>query len=79
VLDMAGVPGLDTSAAAGLRELHDGLQTRNVSLEIARAAEPLEAAMGRLGLVELIGSDHFHGTVTAAVEAVAGPGAPPGR
>ena len=71
VLDMAGVPGLDSSAAAGLRELHDGLLARNVSLEIARATDPLEAAMDRLGLVELIGTDHFHGTVTSAVESVA--------
>ena len=72
VLDMAGVPGLDSSAAAGLRELHNGLLARNVSLEIARATDPLEAAMARLGLVELVGPDHFHGTVTAAVESVAG-------
>ena len=54
-----------------LRELHDGLLARNVSLEIARATDPLEATMDRLGLVELIGADHFHGTVTSAVEAVA--------
>jgi hypothetical protein len=37
-----------------LRELHDGLLARNVSLEIARATDTLEAAMDRLGLVELI-------------------------
>ena len=70
VLDMAGVPGLDSSAAAGLRELHDGLLTRSVSLQIARATDPLEAAMARLGLVELIGTDNFYGTVTFAVESV---------
>jgi hypothetical protein len=29
--------------------------------------------MDRLGLLELIGRDHFHGTVTAAVESVAVP------
>jgi high affinity sulfate transporter 1 len=74
VLDMAGVPGLDSSAAAGLRELHHGLLARNVSLHIARARDPLEAAMGRLGLLELIGADHFHGTVTAAVESAAAAG-----
>ena len=72
VLDMAGVPGIDATAATGLRELHHGLSARHVSLEIARATDPLETAMQRLGLVELIGADHFHGTVTAAVEAVAG-------
>ena len=72
VLDMAGVPGLDASAAAGLRELHGGLMARNVSLDVARATDPLEGAMDRLGLVELIGPDHFHSTVTSAVESVVG-------
>lgn len=71
VLDMAGVPGVDSSAATGLRELHDGLLARNVSLEIARATDSLEAAMDRLGLVELIGTDHIHGTVISAVESAA--------
>jgi len=73
VLDMAGVPDIDASAATGLREVHDGLSARNVSLEIAKATDPLEATMDRLGLVELIGPDHFHATVTAGVEAVARP------
>ncbi len=72
ILDMAGVPGLDSSAAAGLRELYDGLLARNVNLHIARATEPLEAALDRLGLIEMIGEDHLHSTVTAAVEASAG-------
>ena len=72
VLDMAGVPGLDSSAAAGLRDVHHGLLARNVSLHVARATDPLEAAMDRLGLVELIGADHFHATVTTAVESAAG-------
>jgi len=72
VLDMAGVPGVDASAAAGLRELYSGLLARNVSLEVARATDPLEAGMARFGLVDLIGPAHFHGTVTSAVESVAG-------
>ena len=71
VLDMAGVPGVDSTAATGLRELHEGLLARNVSLEIARATDSLEAAMDRLGLVELIGTDHIHGTVISAVESAA--------
>jgi len=69
---MAGMPGVDASAAAGLRELHSGLLARNVSLEIARPTDPLEAAMARFGLVDLIGAAHFHSTVTSAVESVAG-------
>ncbi len=73
ILDVAGVPGLDSSAAAGLRELHDGLLARNVTLHIARATDPLIAAMDRLGVVELIGADNFHGTVISAVESAARP------
>ena len=46
VLDMAGVPDVDSSAATGLRELHDGLLARNVSLQIARATDPLEDGDG---------------------------------
>jgi hypothetical protein len=51
VLDMRGVPGVDSSAATGLRELHDGLLARNVSLEIAPATDSLETAMDRLGSI----------------------------
>lgn len=65
--------GVDSSAATGLRELHDGLLARNVSLEIARATDSLETAMDRLGLVELIGTDHIHGTVISPVESAARP------
>ena len=43
-----------------------------MSLEVARATDPLEAGMARFGLVDLIGPAHFHGTVTSAVESVAG-------
>lgn len=78
VLDMAGVPGVDSSAATGLRELHDGLLARNVDMRLARATDPLEAALGRFGLIEMLGQDHLHSTVTAAVEAAAGTTAPSG-
>jgi SulP family sulfate permease len=73
VLDMAGVPEVDSSAPTGLRELHDGLLARNVGLEIARATDSLETPMDGLGLVELIGTDHIHGTVISAVESVSRP------
>ena len=47
------------------RELHRGGLARRLQGEDA-----LEAAMARLGLVELIGTDNFYGTVTFAVESV---------
>ncbi|MFZ0325172.1 MAG: SulP family inorganic anion transporter [Actinomycetes bacterium] len=70
VLDVESVPGVDASAASALRELHEGLARRNVTLEIARATDGLEAVLRRFGLVDLIGPQHFHATVTAAVESV---------
>ena len=36
---------------------------------MARAAQELRNHLDSVGLVEAIGPDHFHGTVTAAVEA----------
>jgi len=72
LLDLAAVPGMDASAAAGMRELHAGLAARGVSLEVARAAHPLKEAMDRLGLVDLLGPQRFHATLATGVESVAG-------
>ena len=47
----------------------DGLRERNIELHLARATLELRERLDSVGLVETIGADHFHGTVTAAVEA----------
>ena len=47
----------------------DGLRERNIEVHVARAALSLRRDLDSVGLVEAIGADHFHGTVTAAVDA----------
>jgi high affinity sulfate transporter 1 len=74
VLDAAMVSGVDAAAVGALRELHDGLTGRSISFEVARATVELRAQFDETGLTGLIGAEHFHPTVTAAVEAVAGRG-----
>ncbi len=69
ILDASFISGIDATAAVALREVLSGLQARNIELEVARASSELMAQFADVGLVEDIGADHFHGTVTAAVEA----------
>jgi MFS superfamily sulfate permease-like transporter len=69
VLDGSFISAIDASAEAALREVLDGLRERNIELHVARAALELRQDLDSVGLVEAIGADHFHGTVTAAVEA----------
>jgi len=69
VLDGSFISDLDASAEVALREVLDGLRERNIELHVARAAQELRDRLDSVGLVEAIGADHFHGTVTAAVQA----------
>ncbi|HEY5186556.1 MAG TPA: SulP family inorganic anion transporter, partial [Actinomycetes bacterium] len=80
VLDAAMISGIDASAVEAVREVQAGLHSRNIVLEVARATEELREQFAQTGLIELIGPEHFHATVTAAVEAcVAGPTGPRGQ
>src|SRR6476661_1089645 len=69
VLDGSFISDLDASAEVALREVLDGLRERNIELHVARAAQELRDRLDSVGLVAAIGADHFHGTVTAAVDA----------
>jgi len=71
VLDASSISDIDASAQVALREVVGGLRERNISLEVARATDELRLQLDRGGLTELIGADHFYGTVTVAVERVA--------
>jgi high affinity sulfate transporter 1 len=71
VLDAAPISGIDASAVEAVREIHKGLRTRNITFEVARATEEMREQLDETGLFELIGAEHFHATVTAAVEACA--------
>ena len=68
VLDLEGVPDIDSTAAGALRELEEGLTSRNITLDLARASSSLTESLDRFGLADVIGPSHLHATVSAAVE-----------
>ena len=69
VLDGSFISDVDASAEEALREIIDGLRERNIELHVARAAVELRNRLEAVGLADAVGADHFHGTVTAAVDA----------
>jgi sulfate permease, SulP family len=71
VIDAAPIGGIDASAVEAVRQLHAGLRSRNITLEMARSTDELREQFEDTGLVELLGADHFHPTVMAAVGACA--------
>ncbi len=71
VLDAASIGGIDASAVEAVRAVHEGLASRNISFEVARATDELRAEFAATGLTDMIGAGHFHPTVTAAVEGCA--------
>jgi sulfate permease, SulP family len=46
-----------------------GLGDRNIELHVARASVELRTRLDEAGLTDVIGADHFHSTVEAAVDA----------
>jgi high affinity sulfate transporter 1 len=69
ILDASFISDIDASAEVALREVIDGLRERNIELAVARAAVELRKRFDEVDLTNAIGAEHFHGTVTAAVEA----------
>ena len=69
VLDASFISDIDASAEVALREVLDGLHERNIELHVARATVELRDRLTAVDLDAAIGADHFHGTVTAAVDA----------
>jgi high affinity sulfate transporter 1 len=69
VLDASFISDIDASAEVALREVIGGLCERNIELRVARATVELQRRFDEVGLTEVIGADHFHGTVTGAVDA----------
>jgi SulP family sulfate permease len=69
VLVHAGAMGhVDTTAAAMLAELIAELLENDVELHFARVTTSLHADLGRNGILDLVGPDHFHETVAAGVD-----------
>ena len=69
VLDASSIGDIDASAQVALREVIGGLRERNIRLGVARATAELRQQFDAVGLTDVIGNDHFHATVTTAVEA----------
>jgi high affinity sulfate transporter 1 len=69
VLDASFISDIDASTEVALREVIDGLGERNIELHIARATVELRGRLNEVGLTDVIGADHFHSTVSAAVDA----------
>lgn len=76
VLDASSISDIDASAEVALREVIEGLRGRNIELHIARATVELRLHLDEVGLTDVIGADHFHDTVTAAVTVCSGPAGP---
>ena len=69
ILDASFISDIDASAEVAMREVIGGLRDRNIELHLARATVELRQRLDEVGLTDAIGADHFHGTVTAAVDA----------
>lgn len=68
VLDAAGLSRIDAGVVDAVAEVHAGCRARNITLEIARATSELRERFDATGLTELLGPEHFHPTVTAAID-----------
>lgn len=73
VLDASAISGIDASAVDAVAEVHAGCRARNITMEIAGATTDLRQRFDETGLTDIIGADHFHPTVAAAVEATSQP------
>ena len=69
ILDASSISDIDASAQEALREVIGGLRQRNIRLRIARATTELRLELDAVGLTDVVGADHFHGTITTAVDA----------
>jgi high affinity sulfate transporter 1 len=73
VLDAAMISGIDASAVGAISEVRTGLHSRNITFEVAHATDELREQFDQTGLTSVIGAEHIHGTVAAAVQACATP------
>jgi high affinity sulfate transporter 1 len=67
ILDFEGIGSIDSTAAERLQQMHDELTDLGLSISVARANDEAIDVMRRCGLVDLIGSEHIHPTINAAV------------
>jgi high affinity sulfate transporter 1 len=63
------VTDIDATGAGALGELLDLLERRHITLAFAELKGPVRERLGRFGLVDRIGAEHFYRTVGEAVHA----------
>ena len=73
ILDATMISGIDASAVGAITEVRTGLHSRNITFEVAHATDELREQFDQTGLTGVVGAEHFHGTVAAAVRACAPP------
>ncbi len=69
MLDAEGMTHVDSTGADILASLVTDLRTEGVDVLIARLKGPVLETLEDVGIVDLLGVDHVHGSVRAAVEA----------
>ncbi len=68
ILSMEGVNFIDTEGADTLKAIAKAGADLNIDLYLARVKPQVMAVLERDGVVELIGRDHIHDSIAAAVE-----------
>ena len=69
LIDAEAIPDIDTTAADTLKDIHQELRQKGITLGIARANKPLRETMRLTGLEDLIGASNFYPTIRTAIEA----------
>ena len=69
IVDASSISDIDASAEEALREVIGGLRQRNIRLPSPGPRRSCGWSLDEVGLTDVIGADHFHGTVTTAVDA----------
>jgi len=67
ILDFEGIGSLDSTAAERLEQLHEQLTAEGMTIALSRANADVLEIIERSGLGEVIGSEHLHPTINAAV------------
>ena len=68
-LDASAISNIDFSGAGTVREVHDALQKRGVTLVLSGVTGNARKELDRYGLTKLIGEDHFYESVPEVLEA----------
>jgi SulP family sulfate permease len=69
ILDAEAIPDIDTTAVDTLKQIHQELLGKGITLAIARANRPLRETMRLTGLEDLIGAKNFYPSIRTGVEA----------